>query len=122
VGLRHSSGWELFFHGSHQSLRCPDDPSRLDQLSAKGFVKAQARVADNTGNVHTPIMTLKNAALLALIGTILMTALLLWNFVSNLLNVLRGVEAPIVLFASLIYAFGCLTVMVFFFVFHRAQR
>ena len=85
-------------------------------------MKAQARVADNTGNVHTPIMTLKNAALLALIGTILMTALLLWNFVSNLLNVLRGVEAPIVLFASLIYAFGCLTVMVFFFVFHRAQR
>ncbi len=78
-------------------------------------------VADNTGEVHTPIMTLKNAALLALIGTILMTALLVWNFVSNLLNVLRGVEAPIVLFASLIYAFGCLTVMVFFFVFHRAK-
>jgi hypothetical protein len=28
-------------------------------------------------------MTLKNAALLALIGTVLMTALLLWNFVLN---------------------------------------
>jgi hypothetical protein len=28
-------------------------------------------------------MTLKNAALLAFIGTILMTALLVWNFVSN---------------------------------------
>jgi hypothetical protein len=121
LGLRHSSGWELFSHGSRQLLRCPDDPARLDQLSAKGFVNVRAGVADNTGNVHTPIMTLKNAALLALIGTILMTALLVWNFVSNVLNVLRGVEAPIVLFASFIYAFGCLTVMVFFFVFHRAQ-
>jgi hypothetical protein len=47
-------------------------------------------------------MTLKNAALLALIGTILLTALLLWKFV-------------------LIYAFGCLSVAVFFYVFHRAQ-
>jgi len=72
-------------------------------------------------SVHTPTMTLKNAALLALVGTILMTVLLVWNFVSNVLNVLRGVEAPIVLFASFIYAFGCLTVMVFFFVFHRTQ-
>jgi hypothetical protein len=34
-------------------------------------------------------MTLKNAALLALIGTVLMTALLLWNFALTLLNVLR---------------------------------
>jgi hypothetical protein len=68
-------------------------------------------------------MTLKNAALLALVGTmtILMTALLLWTFVSNMINVLRGVDAPVVLFASFIYAFGCLTLMVFFFVFHRAQ-
>jgi hypothetical protein len=67
-------------------------------------------------------MTLKNAALLALVGTILITALLVWVFVSNLLNVLRGVDAPVVLFHSLIFAFGSLTVMVFFFVFHRAQR
>jgi hypothetical protein len=67
-------------------------------------------------------MTLKNAALLALIGTILMTALLVWVFVSNLVNVLRGVDAPVVLFSSFIHAFGCFTLMVFFFVFHRAQR
>jgi hypothetical protein len=73
-------------------------------------------------SVHTPTMTLKNAALLALTGTILMTALLLWTFVSNMINVLRGVDAPVVLFSSFIYALGCFTVMVFFFVFQRAQR
>jgi hypothetical protein len=35
-------------------------------------------------------MILKNAALLALIATILMTAPLVWVFVSNLVNVLLG--------------------------------
>jgi hypothetical protein len=67
-------------------------------------------------------MTLKNAALLALIGTILMTALLVWVFVSNVVNVLRGVDAPVVLFSSLIYAFGCLSLTVFIYVFYKAQR
>ena len=72
-------------------------------------------------NVHTPIMTLKNAALLALIGTILTTALLVWTFVFNFLNFLRGLVPAVSLFSSFIYAFGCFSVMVFFFVFHRAQ-
>jgi len=34
----------------------------------------------------------------ALVGTVLMTALLLWAFVSNVVDVLRGVDAPVVLF------------------------
>ena len=70
----------------------------------------------------TPNVTLKNAALLALVGTVLMTALLAWTFVSNVVYVLRGAEAPLVLFSSLIYAFGCFSVMVFFFVFYSAQK
>jgi hypothetical protein len=76
----------------------------------------------NTRSVHTPTMTLKNAALLALVGTILMTALLVWNFVFTLLNVLRDLVPAVALFSSLIYAFGSFSVMVFFFVFHRAQK
>ena len=71
--------------------------------------------------VHPPIMTLKNAALQALIGMILMAALLVWNFVFNLLNLLRGLVPAVTLFSSFIYAFGCFGVMVFFFVFHRTQ-
>ena len=67
-------------------------------------------------------MTLKNAALLALIGTILMTALLLWTFVFNVLNALRGLVPAVTLFSSFIYAFGCFSVAVFFYVFHRAQQ
>jgi hypothetical protein len=66
-------------------------------------------------------MTLKNAALLALIGTILMTALLMWAFVLNVLNVLRDLVPAVTVFSSFIYAFGCFGVAVFFYIFHRAQ-
>jgi hypothetical protein len=66
-------------------------------------------------------MTLKNAALLALIGTILTSALLLWKFVFTFLNVLRGLVPAAMLFSSFIYAFGCFSVAVFFYVFHRVQ-
>jgi hypothetical protein len=68
-----------------------------------------------------PAMTLKNAALLALIGTILITALLVWDFVFNVLNVLRGLIPATVLFSSFIYAFACLSIAVFFYVLHKAK-
>jgi hypothetical protein len=80
-----------------------------------------AGVADNTGDVHTPIMTLKSAALLALVGMILTTALLVWTFVFNVLHVLRGLVPAVTLFSSFIYAFGCFSVALFFYMFHRAQ-
>jgi hypothetical protein len=66
-------------------------------------------------------MTLKNAALLALIGTTLMTALLLWTFVLTFLNVLRDLVPAVTLLQSFVYAFGCFSVAVFFYLFHRAQ-
>jgi hypothetical protein len=66
-------------------------------------------------------MTLKNAALLALIGTILITALLAWDLVFNVMNVLQGLVAAVVLFRSILYAFGAFSVTVFFFVFHKKQ-
>jgi hypothetical protein len=66
-------------------------------------------------------MTLKSAAFLALIGTILVTALLTWDFILDLLNVLNGLVPAVKLFSAFVYAFGALCVTVFFFVFHRAQ-
>jgi hypothetical protein len=105
---------------SQQSLTIlPLVARRLFRLASSP--KAGAGVAADTGDVHTPSMTLKNAALLALIGTVLMTALLVWNFVFNLLNLLRGLVPAVTLFSSFIYAFGCFSVMVFFYVFHRTQ-
>jgi len=66
-------------------------------------------------------MTLKGATLLAFIGTILITAFLTWTVVLHVINVLRSAEPPVVLFASFVYAFGCSTLAVFFFMFHRGQ-
>lgn len=66
-------------------------------------------------------MTLKSASLLALIGTVVVTILLAWNFITNVLNVTRGLAPAVVLFSSLLYTFGALCVTVFFFVFHKAQ-
>ena len=102
----------------------PSAKGSVRKAGEEFVVKAEmegARVAADIGNVHTPTMTLKNAALLALIGTILMTALLVWMFVFNLLNLLRGLVPAVTLFSLFIYAFGAFSVMVFFFVFHRAQ-
>jgi hypothetical protein len=66
-------------------------------------------------------MTLKNAALLALIGTILATVLLVWTFIMSVLNVLRGLAPPLMLFPWFVYAFACSTLAVFFYVFQKAQ-
>lgn len=66
-------------------------------------------------------MTLKNAALLALIGTTLATMLLAWDLISSVLNVARGVTAPVTLLSLLIYTFAAFSVAVFFFAFHKAQ-
>ena len=66
-------------------------------------------------------MTMKRPALLALVGTVLITIFSFWTFIPNVVNVLRGIDALVVLFSSFIDAFGCLTLAVFFFVFHRTQ-
>ena len=84
--------------------------------------KGAPELQPDTHRVHTPTMTLKNAALLALVGTMLMTVLLVWSFVFTFLNVLRDLVPAVTLFSSLIYAFGCFSVTVFFYVFHRAQQ
>ena len=66
-------------------------------------------------------MGLKNAALLAMIGTILLTILLVLKLVNNFLAFLRGLIPAMALLSSVIYAFAALSVAVFFYVFHRAQ-
>jgi hypothetical protein len=66
-------------------------------------------------------MTLKTAALVALIGTIMATVLLVATFILNFVNVLRGLVPPLMLFSQFIYAFVCFTLAVFFYVFHQAQ-
>ena len=66
-------------------------------------------------------MSLKNAALLALSGIILLTVLVVANFISTVLGVMHDVIPAIALLTSMTHVFTSLSVLVFFYVFHRAQ-
>ena len=66
-------------------------------------------------------MTLKNSALLALVGVGLATIVLVTWFIGDVISVVGGLIPPMRLLTSLIFAFASLSVVVFLFVFHRAQ-
>lgn len=66
-------------------------------------------------------MTLKNAAFLALIGTLILTILLALDFIKTVSGVLSDVVPAMALLRSLVYLFASLSVTVFFYVFHKAQ-
>ena len=66
-------------------------------------------------------MSLKNAALLALIGMILLTVLVGANFISTVSGVVRGLILAMALLTSLVDLFASLSVVVFFYVFYRKQ-
>lgn len=66
-------------------------------------------------------MSLKNAALLALIGTVLLTVLIAVSFISNLLGFMRGVIPPLAVFTSLVQLFASVSLSLFLYIFHRSQ-
>ncbi len=90
-------------------------------MSAPPRGAAWLPLANDAESIHTPIMSLKNAALLALIGTILLTLLAVANFISTVLGVLRDVIPAMALLTSLVRLFASLSVLVFFYVFYRTQ-
>jgi hypothetical protein len=66
-------------------------------------------------------MTLKSAAFLGLIGTLLLTILLAMDFITTVSGVLADVVPAVALLRSLIYLFASVSALLFFYVFHRAQ-
>lgn len=66
-------------------------------------------------------MTLKNTAFLALVGTVLVTILLIAGLITDVLGVVRGLIPAMRLLTSFIYAFAGLSVVVFLYAFHKAQ-
>jgi uncharacterized membrane protein len=78
-------------------------------------------LAPEAESVHTANMTLKNAAFLALIGTLLLTITLAGDFINTVLGVVHDLIPAMALLRSLVYLFASLTVTVFFYVFNREQ-
>ena len=66
-------------------------------------------------------MTLKQATLLAFIGTLLLSIHLVIDLILNLLSLARGLIAAVTLLTSLIETFAAVSVTVFFYVYHRSQ-
>ena len=71
--------------------------------------------------VHTPYMTLKNVAFLALIGMLLLTLLLAVDFIRTVSGVMNDVVPAMALLRSLVYLLASISVTAFFYVFHGAQ-
>ena len=65
-------------------------------------------------------MTVKNAALLALVGTGLLMLVLLTTLVRDTTGVMNGTVPAIRLLTSLIRTFAAITVFVFFWVFRKS--
>ena len=66
-------------------------------------------------------MTLKTAATLALIGTVLLTLLLAIDFFNSLLALTGGLIPAAAVLRSLIYLIAGITVALFFYVFNKTQ-
>jgi hypothetical protein len=66
-------------------------------------------------------MNLKNAALLALVGMVLLTVLMAADFLNSVLAVVRGLIPAMALLRSLVYLLASLMVTVFFYVFQKVQ-
>jgi len=66
-------------------------------------------------------MTLKNSSFLAFLGMLLLSILLLWRLVMDILNVTQGLIPAVNLLTSFVYAFAAVTVTMFFFLFQSKQ-
>ena len=66
-------------------------------------------------------MTLKSAALFALVGMILLTVVLALGFIRDLSGFTAGAVAAMAMLISLIHLLAILSVTVFLYVFHKAQ-
>ena len=71
--------------------------------------------------IGLPTMNLKGAATLAFIGTLLAAALLIYDFVFDIVSLAQGLIPLVKLFPSFIYALAALSLTVFFFVFQKTQ-
>jgi hypothetical protein len=64
---------------------------------------------------------LRNAALFAVIGTLLWTILLAFDFVNAVTGMARGIVAASSVITSLIHFVAVLSLLIFFVVFHKSQ-
>ncbi len=67
-------------------------------------------------------MSLKSAALFALVGMMVLTVFLTVDFIGTILNVTRGLVPAMKLLTSFVGLLASVSLTVFLYVFQRAQR
>jgi hypothetical protein len=78
-------------------------------------------LADSIQDLHTPTMSLKTVALLALIGMLLLTVLIAADLIKTVTGIMDDVIPAVALLRSVVYVLASLTVTVFFYVFYKKQ-
>jgi hypothetical protein len=66
-------------------------------------------------------MTLKNGALLALVGGVLATIVLVVGLIGDVFSVVRGLMPAMRVLTSSVFAFAGLSMVAFLFAFYRSQ-
>jgi hypothetical protein len=73
------------------------------------------------GRGYNLVMSLKSAALFALVGMILLTAVLALGFISDISAYSAGAIAANVILVSVVHSLASLSLAVFLYVFHKTQ-
>lgn len=68
------------------------------------------------------IMTPRGAATFAFVGVLLAAVLLIYEFVFDVISVMRGLIPTVKLFPSFVYALAALSLAVYFFVLRKTQH
>ncbi len=95
--------WTVFFLNQCDSIPPPVRPD----------------VAGSAPNAHTSGMTIKNAALLALLGMLFLTVLVTIDLFKSISGVAGGLIPAVAVLRSLIYWIASLSVLIVFAVFRR---
>ncbi len=66
-------------------------------------------------------MSIKSAALFALIGMLFLTIVVAFDFIDVVIGISGGIVPALAFFRALIYLLASLSLLVFFFVFHNRQ-
>jgi hypothetical protein len=82
---------------------------------------AAARLPYDAKNVHTAPMSLKNASIVALAATLLLSILLAVDFINTLTGVIRDIIPAVAIIRSFIYLFAAAGATLFFYVFSRSR-
>ena len=64
-------------------------------------------------------MSMKGAALLAFVGTVVLSVLVVWNLIFDIVSVARGLIPAARLVSQAVYAFGAVTLACFFYIFQK---